>query len=71
MSRYSPNGMFGAVAPERRTISPHAVLDWIIERIRIAQYRRQRQELLDYLASDHRAARDLGITSHETGNLWR
>ena len=33
--------------------------------------RRQRQELIDYLASDHRAARDLGITIYEVDNLCR
>jgi hypothetical protein len=33
--------------------------------------RRQRQELIDYLASDHRAARDLGITIYELDNLCR
>ncbi len=43
----------------------HALRDcvrWIIGRLRAAQERRrQRQELRDYLASDHRAAADLGI----------
>ena len=33
--------------------------------------RRQRQELIDYLASDRRAARDLGITIYELDNLCR
>jgi uncharacterized protein YjiS (DUF1127 family) len=28
-------------------------------------HRRQRKELLDFLASDHRAAADLGITPYE------
>ena len=28
-------------------------------------HRRQRRELLDYLASDHRAAADIGITPYE------
>jgi len=31
--------------------------------------RRHRRELLDYLASDHRAAADLGITAYEA-RLW-
>ena len=29
------------------------------------------QELIDYLASDHRAARDLGITIYDVDNFCR
>jgi hypothetical protein len=33
--------------------------------------RRQRQELIDYLVSDHRAARDLAITVYDVDNFCR
>ncbi len=60
MSRYSQTTTFTTIAAKRRAVTPRAALDWIIERIRTARYRRRQcQELMDYLASDHRAARDL------------
>src|SRR5262249_8976001 len=44
--------------------SLRAVLSRVADRLRRARdRRRQRQELIDYLASDHRDARDLGITT--------
>jgi uncharacterized protein YjiS (DUF1127 family) len=56
----------------RRTLSPRGFFARIIERWRAARdRRRQCRELLDYLASDHRAESDLGITSHEARQLLR
>jgi hypothetical protein len=55
-----------------RTFSLRAALSRVVERLRAAhQYRKQRQELIDYLASDHRAASDLGITICEARRLRR
>jgi hypothetical protein len=72
MFRYSQTEIPAVVAAERHAASLRAVLGWIIKRIRTARHhRRQHQELIDYMASDHRAARDLGIASHEVRNLWR
>jgi hypothetical protein len=54
----------------RRTFSLRAAFNRVVERIRAAhQHRRQHQELIDYLASDHRAAQDLGITICEARRL--
>jgi len=55
-----------------RTFSLRAAFSRVVERIRTAhQHRRQRQELIDYLASYHRAAQDLGITICEARRLCR
>jgi hypothetical protein len=81
MASYSLNKITNA-PPTRRAhcaaavashgFSMHGIVSRIVERIRRARdRRRQRQELVDYLASDHRAARDLGITSHEARNFSR
>jgi len=54
----------------RQTLSLGSVFNLVVDRLRAAgQRRRQCQELMDYLASDHRAAADLGITLHEARNL--
>lgn len=61
-----------AAMPRRTDYSARNCVSRIVEYIRTARdRRRQCQELLDYLASDHRAASDLGITSHEARSLWR
>jgi hypothetical protein len=47
-------------------------LSRVADRLRRARDRsRQRQEFVDYLASDHRAARDLGITLYDVDNFCR
>ncbi len=62
----------GVAVAARRTFSLRSVFTRLAERLRAArQRRRQCQELIDYLASDHRAASDLGITPHEARNLCR
>ena len=56
----------------RRTSSLRTVFNRVVERIRVARnHRRQCRELIEYLASDHRAANDLGMTIHEARNLCR
>ena len=65
MSCYSHSEK-GAAFAARRTSSLRIVLSWVTDHFRRARdRRRQHQELIDYLASDHRAARDLGITVYE------
>jgi hypothetical protein len=55
-----------------RTFSLRAVLNRIADRLRVGRdRRRQRRELIEYLASDHRAANDLGIAKYEARNLLR
>jgi hypothetical protein len=62
MSCYSQTEM-GATFAARRTFSLRTVFNRVVDRVRVARnHRRQRQELIEYLASDHRAANDLGIT---------
>jgi hypothetical protein len=62
----------GATFVAPRTFSLRAVLSRVADRLRRARdRRRQRQELIDYLVSDHRAARDLGITIYEVDHLCR
>ena len=60
MSCYSHSETDAAFAVPR-TFSFFAVLSRVADHFRRA---RERQELINYLASDHRAARDLGITIH-------
>jgi hypothetical protein len=70
MSYYAQTKMSVAVAA-RQAFSFRSV-NRVVDRLRAAgQRRRQCEELIDYLASDHRAAADLGITSHEARNLCR
>jgi uncharacterized protein YjiS (DUF1127 family) len=67
MSCYSHTETGAAFAASLRTAFRRAV-----ERLRMArEHRRQRQELIDYLSSDHRAAQDLGITICEARQLCR
>jgi len=62
----------GVAVAARRTFSLRSVINRVVERVRTAhQRRKQCQELIDYLASDHRAANDLGITIHEARKLCR
>jgi len=69
MSFYFQSGSATALA-ERRPFSWRAFFGSAVERVRVYfAHRKQRRELLDYMASDHRAAADLGITSHEARNL--
>jgi hypothetical protein len=71
MSCYSQTEM-GAAFAARRTFSLRAVFNRIVDRLRVARdRRRQHRELIEYLASDHRAAKDLGITIHEARNFFR
>ena len=71
MSCYSHSERDVAFAAPR-TFSLRAVLSRIDHNLRRArERRRQRQELIDYLASDHRAARDLGITIYDVDNFCR
>jgi uncharacterized protein YjiS (DUF1127 family) len=51
---------------ERRALSWRALVNRVTDLVRTCYTRRrQRQDLLDYLASDYRAAADIGITSSE------
>jgi uncharacterized protein YjiS (DUF1127 family) len=71
MSYYAQTKPSVAVAA-RRTFSLRSVFNRVVDRLRAAgRRRRQCQELMDYLASDHRAAADLGITPHDARNLCR
>jgi hypothetical protein len=71
MSCYS-HSEIGAPFAARWTFSLRAALSRVADHLRRARdRRRQRQELIDYLISDHRAARDLGITLYEVDNLCR
>jgi len=71
MSCYSHSEKDAAFAAPR-TFSLRAVLSRVVDHLRRArERRRQRQELIDYLRSDHRAARDLGISIYEIDNLCR
>jgi hypothetical protein len=59
-------------AAARQTFSLRSVFNRAVDGLRAAgQRRRQCQELIDYLASDHRAAADLGISPHEARDLYR
>lgn len=56
----------------RQTVSLGSVFSRVAGRLRVARdRRRQRRELIEYLASDHRATSDLGVTAYETHNLSR
>ena len=71
MSCYAQTETDAAVAV-RRTFWLRAAFNRLANRLRAArQRRRQCRELIDYLASDHRAAGDLGITLHEARKLRR
>ena len=71
MSCYSHSERDAPFAAPRK-FSFRAVLSRVADRLRRARdRRRQRQELIDYLRSDHRAARDLGISIYEIDNLCR
>ena len=71
MSCYSHSERDAAFAAPR-TFSLRAVLGRVADHLRRAhECRRQRQELINYLRSDHRAARDLGITIYEVDHLCR
>jgi hypothetical protein len=62
----------GAAFAARPTPSLRTVFNRVVERLRVARdRRRQCRELIEYLASDHRAANDLGITIYEARNLCR
>jgi uncharacterized protein YjiS (DUF1127 family) len=61
MSQYL-NGESVAAFAESRSFSPRAFLQRAIDTIRIWRKRRQeREELLRYLALDHRAGTDIGL----------
>jgi uncharacterized protein YjiS (DUF1127 family) len=56
-----------ATLPERRPISWRVFFDGAIEMVKTwARRRRHRQELLDYITIDHRAAADMGISGTDT-----
>jgi len=70
MSCY-PQTETAAALAARQKFSLRAVFSGALGRVRVARnHRRQRQELIEYLASDHRAANDLGITT-DVRNLFR
>ncbi|HYA05652.1 MAG TPA: hypothetical protein VEF90_07145 [Xanthobacteraceae bacterium] len=54
-----------AFAMAWRAFADRIIAGWRMYRMR----RRHRRELLDYLASDHRAAADIGVTPCEA-KLW-
>jgi uncharacterized protein YjiS (DUF1127 family) len=70
-------GRSAATFAQRRPFSWRAIFNAVVERARSGlARRRQRLELLDYMANDHRAAADIGITSYEARNwserpFWR
>ena len=71
MSCYSQSERDAAFAAPWK-FSFRAVLSRVADHFhRARDRRRQRQELIDYLASDHRAARDLGITIYDVDNFCR
>ena len=71
MSCYSQTET-GAALAAPRTFSLRAVFNRVVDRVRTARdRRRQHRELIEYLANDHRTAKDLGITIHEARNLFR
>jgi hypothetical protein len=70
MSYCSQSGAATAFA-QLRPLSLRAFLDSAVARIRIAlERRKQHRELLDYMASDYRAAADMGITGYEARNWY-
>jgi hypothetical protein len=70
MSWYSQTETAAAFAAHR-TFSVRDVFSGVFGWVRVAcNRRRQRQELIEYLANDHRAANDLGITT-DVRNLFR
>jgi uncharacterized protein YjiS (DUF1127 family) len=76
MSHYL-HGQSAAALRERWPVSWRMFFNNAIETMRIWARRRQhRQELLDYMSIDHRAAADLGITGNEAQDwakrpFWR
>jgi uncharacterized protein YjiS (DUF1127 family) len=71
-----PNRILGHVAPpfaERRSLSWQSLTMRVIKIFRVLfrtigawrSRRRQRRELFEFLASDHRAAADIGITRYD------
>jgi hypothetical protein len=70
-SSYCPGGSAPAFA-ERRSLTWRAVFGRAVDRMRLSIVRRkQRLELRDYLASDHRAAADIGVRNYYDRDLWR
>ena len=71
MSSYSQSGPASTFV-DRRLPSLRAVFVGAVARVRASRTRRkQHRELLDYLASDHRAAADIGITNYNECELRR
>jgi hypothetical protein len=65
MSHY-PHAEPAATFARRRPISWRLFFQAAIDMARTrTRHRQQRQELLDYLASDHRAAADLGVNAND------
>jgi hypothetical protein len=72
MFHYAQTKTNSVAAAANQTLSLRSVFKSVVDRFRAAsQRRRQCQELIDYLASDHGAAADLGISPHEARNLYR
>ena len=72
MSCYSQTQTAAEFAARQTFSLRRAVFSGVIGRVRVTcNRRRQRQELIEYLASDHRAANDLGITTYDVRNLFR
>jgi uncharacterized protein YjiS (DUF1127 family) len=55
---------------ELQPLSWRALIKSVVDRVRTyPKHRRERQELLEYIASDHRVAADLGINM-DTARDW-
>jgi len=74
---YCVHGGLVPTFAKRYSLSWRAFFNGITELARACRRRQeQRQELLDYMANDHRAAADIGITSYEARHwsqrpFWR
>lgn len=68
MSCYWQADASAAVAPSRTLFVPalcRRALKWLRS---CRQRRREREELLAFMAADHRAAADIGVTTYEAMN---
>jgi hypothetical protein len=70
MSSYC-QGVPARAFAERRSPTWRAVFARAVGRVRSSvARRRQRQQLHDYLASDHRAAADIGMRNYSDRHMW-
>lgn len=76
MSCYWQADAWATVAPSRTLFVPapwRRAMAWLRS---CRQHRREREELLAFMAADHRAAADIGVTTYEVMNwskrpFWR